>query len=115
MPDGQFRLTGIGRGRRAMLGFSGRGIIRDSVQVVTGSYPADHPTRFRGMAQVASQFKHLCKPGRTITGVVRDIDTGGAAGGNQRDVAVRAQRLGPSPINRADTGSTGSRSRRHTG
>ena len=74
--NGQFRLAGIGRMRRAMLGFFGQGIIRDSVQVVTGSYPADHPTRFTGIAQVRSQFKHLCKPGRTIMGTVRDIDTG---------------------------------------
>ena len=37
--DGRFRLAGIGRGRRALLGFAGPGITRDAVQVVTGSFP----------------------------------------------------------------------------
>jgi RNA polymerase sigma factor (sigma-70 family) len=74
--DGRFRLTGIGRARRAVLGFAGPGIAHTEVQAVTGEFPADHPTRFRGVAQVGSKFEHLCKPGKTIMGVVRDIDTG---------------------------------------
>ena len=79
--DGRFRLAGIGRGRRAMLGFAGQGITRGEVQAVTGSFPADHPTHFRGIAQVAAKFEHLCKPGKSITGVVRDIETGAPLAG----------------------------------
>ncbi len=74
--DGRFKLAGIGRGRRAMLGFAGSGIARTEVQAVTGSYPADHPTEFSGITQVGAKFEHLCNPGKSITGVVRDIDTG---------------------------------------
>jgi RNA polymerase sigma factor (sigma-70 family) len=79
--DGRFKLAGIGRGRRAMLGFAGPGIARTEVQAVTGSYPADHPTTHPGMAQVGPKFEHLCKPGKTITGVVRDLDSGAPLSG----------------------------------
>jgi hypothetical protein len=75
-PDGRFKIAGIGRGRRAMLGFAGPGIARTEVQAVTGSFPTDHPTKFSGIAQVGAKFEHLCKPGKSITGVVRDLDTG---------------------------------------
>jgi RNA polymerase sigma factor (sigma-70 family) len=79
--DGRFRLTGIGRGRRALLGFAGPGIQRDVVQVVTGSFPANQSTQFSGVAQVDAKFEHLCKPGKSIKGVVRDIDTGAPVSG----------------------------------
>jgi hypothetical protein len=58
------------------LGFAGPGIKRDAVQVVTGSLPASQPAEFKGIAQVGAKFEHLCKPGKSIKGVVRDIDTG---------------------------------------
>jgi len=74
--DGRFRLPGIGRGRRATLGIAGPGIARDYVQVVTGTRPADHPSRSGGVPQFAAKFEHPCKPGKSISGVVRDIDTG---------------------------------------
>ncbi len=74
--DGRFHLAGIGRGRRAMLGFAGPGIVRESVQVVTGSFPADRPTQFTGIAQVKAKFDHVFKPGKSITGIVRDMDGG---------------------------------------
>ncbi len=74
--DGRFKLAGIGRGRRAYLGFAGPGITRSEVQAITGSFPADHPTRYSGIAQVGPKFEHLCKPGKSITGIVRDIGTG---------------------------------------
>src|SRR5262249_28664430 len=90
--DGRFKLTGIGRGRRATLGFGGPGISHDAVKAVTGSFPADDPTDSRGIAQVGAKFEHLCKPGKSITGVVRDIDTGAPLPG----LTVRS-RLG-SPI-----------------
>ncbi len=79
--EGRFRLTGIGRGRRAMLGFAGGGIMRGAVQAVTGSFPADHSTEFSGMAQVGAKFEHLCTPGKAIEGVVRDLDTGAPLAG----------------------------------
>jgi RNA polymerase sigma factor (sigma-70 family) len=79
--DGRFRLAGIGRGRRALLGFKGPGIERDAVQVVTGPFPANQPTEFRGIAQVGANFEHLCKPGKSIKGVVRDIETGAPLSG----------------------------------
>ncbi len=85
--EGRFRLTGFGRGRRVMLGFAGGGIKREEVQAVTGTFPADHPTRFRGIAQVGPKFEHLCKPGKSIEGVVRDLDTGAALPG----ITVRAE------------------------
>ncbi len=79
--DGRFRLTGSGRGRRVMLGFAGGGIKREAVQAVTGTFPADHPTEFGGIAQVAAKFEHLCTPGKAIEGVVRDLDTGAPLAG----------------------------------
>ncbi len=74
--EGRFKLAGIGRGRRAYLGFAGPGITRSEVQAITGSFPADHPTRYTAIAQVGPRFEHLCKPGKSIKGIVRDIDTG---------------------------------------
>ena len=92
--DGRFRLTGIGRGRRAVLGFAGGGIMHEAVQAVTGTFPADHPTEFRGIAQVGPKFEHLCKPGKAIEGVVRDLDTGAALRGNHGESRIRGLCLG---------------------
>jgi hypothetical protein len=83
--DGRFRLTGIGRDRRAILGMRGPGIERSSVYVTTGSYPEDRSPQRRGMSVHPARFEHPCKPGESITGVVRDRDTGAPLAG----VAVR--------------------------
>ena len=67
--DGRFKLTGIGRGRRALLGFAGAGIARTEVQAVTGSDPANHPTQFSGIAQVgpsSSTCAILASPSRAL-------------------------------------------------
>jgi Carboxypeptidase regulatory-like domain len=88
--DGRFRLTGIGRGRRTVLGIAGPGIQRDGVQVVTGSFPKDRPPQYRGYPVYDARFEHPCKPGKSITGVVRDIDTGAPLSG----IRVRS-RTGP--------------------
>ena len=85
--EGRFRLRGIGRGRRAMLGFAGGGIVRDAVLAATGALPSDQATHFRGLAQVGAKFEHLCKPGKSIEGVVRDLDTGAALAG----ITMRAE------------------------
>jgi RNA polymerase sigma factor (sigma-70 family) len=79
--DGRFRLAGIGRDRRAILGFLGPGIERSDVFVVTGAYPKDQSPQRRGMAVYQARFEHPCKPGTSITGVVRDRDTGAPIAG----------------------------------
>jgi hypothetical protein len=79
-PDGRFHLAGIGRGRRALLGIAGPGIARDHVQVVTGSFPKDRPPHW-GKLQYGSRFEHPCKPGKSISGVVRDLDAGAPLAG----------------------------------
>jgi RNA polymerase sigma factor (sigma-70 family) len=84
--DGRFRLTGIGRDRRAILGMLGPGIERSNVYVVTGSYPEDRSPQKRGMSLYPARFEHPCKPGQSIAGVVRDRDTRAPLAG----VAVRS-------------------------
>ena len=79
--DGRFRLTGIGRGRRTVLGIAGPGIQRDGAQVVTGSFPKDRPPHYSGYPVYGARFEHPCKPGKSISGVVRDIDTGAPLAG----------------------------------
>jgi hypothetical protein len=79
--DGRFRLTGIGRGRRTVLGIAGPGIQRDGAQVVTGSFPKDRPPHYSGYPVYDARFEHPCKPGKSISGVVRDIDTGAPLAG----------------------------------
>ncbi len=74
--DGRFRLAGIGRDRRAVLGIAGLGIQRDGLQVVTGSFPKDRPPIYATYPVYAAKLEHPCKPGKAIAGVVRDIDTG---------------------------------------
>jgi RNA polymerase sigma factor (sigma-70 family) len=79
--DGRFRLTGIGRGRRTVLGIAGPGIQRDGAQVVTGSFPKDRPPHYGGYPVYQARFEHPCKPGKSISGVVRDLDTGAPLAG----------------------------------
>ena len=74
--DGRFRLTGIGRGRRTILGFIGPGIMSQGAQVVTGSFPKDRPSLASSYPVYDARFEHPCKPGKSMTGVVRGIDTG---------------------------------------
>jgi hypothetical protein len=83
--DGRFRLPGVGRDRRAVLGIAGPGIQRDGLQVVTGSFPKDKPPHYKGYAVFGPRFEHPCKPGKVISGVVRDLDTGAPLAG----IAVR--------------------------
>jgi RNA polymerase sigma factor (sigma-70 family) len=73
--DGRFRLAGIGRDRRAVLKIAGPGIQRDGLQVVTGSFPKDRKPIYNAYAVYPAKLEHPCKPGKTISGVVRDIDT----------------------------------------
>jgi RNA polymerase sigma factor (sigma-70 family) len=79
--DGRFRLAGIGRDRRALLGILGPGIQRDGPQVVTGSFPKDRPPIYRTYPVYPSTFEHPCKPGKTVSGVVRDRETGAPLAG----------------------------------
>jgi RNA polymerase sigma factor (sigma-70 family) len=83
--DGRFRLTGIGCDRRAVLGIAGPGIQRDGLQVETGSFPKDRPPQYKGYPVHGPEFEHPCKPGKPITGVVRNRDTRAPLGG----IAVR--------------------------
>ena len=78
---GRFCLTGIGRGRRTVLGIAGPGIMRDGAQVVTGSFPKDRPPHYSGYPVYDARFEHPCKPGKSISGVVRDIDSGAPLAG----------------------------------
>ncbi len=84
--DGRFRLSGIGRDRRAVLGIAGPGVQRDGLQVVTGSFPKDKPPHYKGLAVHGPRFEHPCKPGKAIVGVVRDQETGAPLAG----IAVRS-------------------------
>jgi RNA polymerase sigma factor (sigma-70 family) len=84
--DGRFRLTGIGRDRRVVLGIAGPGIQRDGLQVETGSFPKDRPPQYKGYPVHGAKFEHPCKPGKSISGVVRDRDSGAPIPG----VAVRS-------------------------
>ncbi len=79
--DGGFGIAGIGRGRRAVLGIAGPGIQRDGVQVQTGAFPVDRPPHYAGYPVYGARFEHPCKPGKSIVGVVRDIDTGAPLAG----------------------------------
>jgi RNA polymerase sigma factor (sigma-70 family) len=83
--NGRFRLAGIGRDRRAVLGIAGPGIQRDGLQVVTGSFPKDRPPIYRVYPVYPAKLEHPCKPGKVITGIVRDLDTGAPLAG----IAVR--------------------------
>ncbi len=87
--DGRFRLTGIGRGRRTVLGIAGPGIQRDAAQVVTGSFPKDRPPHYRGYPVYDAKFEHPCKPGKSISGVVRDLDTGARPGRDHVGFGIR--------------------------
>src|SRR6185312_6055863 len=84
--DGRFRISGIGRDRRALLGVAGPGIQRDYLHVVTGSFPKDRPPPYKTTPVYAAMFEHPCKPGKSMVGVVRDRDTGAPLPG----ISVRA-------------------------
>ena len=85
--DGRFRLAGIGRGPAGRAGYRrSRASSATALQVVTGSFPKDRPPIYRGYPVYGAKFEHPCKPGKTISGVVRDIDTGTPLAG----IAVRS-------------------------
>ena len=76
--DGRFRLAGLGRERLVNLRISGPGIAGASIQVMTRE-AADFRYRFMGSTEDSllqgASFSLVTKPGRTITGVVRDKST----------------------------------------
>jgi protocatechuate 3,4-dioxygenase beta subunit len=74
-------MTGIGRGRQAILGILGPGIERSGVIVVTGPDPKEGGPKPPGLHVYPARFEHPCKPGRSIVGVVRDRDTGAPIAG----------------------------------
>jgi protocatechuate 3,4-dioxygenase beta subunit len=77
--DGRFRMKGIGSDRTAILGIIGLPLAREFVQVTTAT--TSKTTNMRGISAYGAKFEHPCKPGKTITGTVRDIDTGAPVAG----------------------------------
>lgn len=80
---GSFRLPPIGPGRRVMLGVSGPGIAMEHIFVASDSYPAPpkDPRVRVGLSHYGLKFEHPCKPGKSISGVVRDKATGAGLAG----------------------------------
>ncbi len=81
--DGRFRLPSIGAGRRAALVANGHDITREYIYVVSEGFPSSpQDPRSRGALSVyGPKFEHPCKPGRSISGVVRDKATGSPLAG----------------------------------
>jgi RNA polymerase sigma factor (sigma-70 family) len=77
---GRFRLTGLGRDRIALLDVSGPGIARKPIQVMTrAGKPVVGRVSWAGEAPVTiypAKFTYSAKPGRALTGIVRDEKTG---------------------------------------
>ena len=59
------------------------------MQVVTGSFPKDRPPQYPGYPVYAARFEHPCKPGKSISGVVRDLDTGKPLSRDHGQVDIR--------------------------
>jgi RNA polymerase sigma factor (sigma-70 family) len=77
--DGRFRLGGLGRERLARLEIRAPGVVDTTIDVMTRDAP-DVSGRLDGMAQDrvihGADFTLSLKPGRTVTGMVRDRATG---------------------------------------
>lgn len=77
--DGRFRLDGLGRERLASLHIRGPGIVATSIGVMTREAPDVHARPLgatEGLVTYGAAFTLALKPGRTVTGVVRDKTTG---------------------------------------
>jgi RNA polymerase sigma factor (sigma-70 family) len=77
--DGRFRFNGLGRERLARLKIRGPGIADTSIEVMTREAPdiRSRPAGIPGdIAIYGASFTLTLKPGRTVTGLVRDKATG---------------------------------------
>jgi hypothetical protein len=75
---GVFRLTGIGRHRRALLVVSGNAIANTTIEVLTDPFEGllnGQPPRF-AKPTYGSRFVHHVRPSRPIVGTVADARTG---------------------------------------
>src|SRR5262249_42080672 len=76
--DGRFKLSGLGRDRLVGLGVSAPGFVESHVTVMTRDAPDAPVFPINGKATSVihgATFTVKLRPGRTITGVVRDRDT----------------------------------------
>jgi RNA polymerase sigma factor (sigma-70 family) len=77
--DGRFRLDGLGRERLAALEIRGSGAVDTSIEVMTREAP-EVRVRWIGATEDTvihgADFTLTLKPGRTVTGMVRDRTTG---------------------------------------
>lgn len=76
--DGRFRIRGIGRDRVVDLAIAGPNIQSATLTVMSrgSDAVASEPSKEPAIRILGARFEHLLPPGRSITGVVRDKETG---------------------------------------
>ncbi len=73
--DGRFRLDGLGRERLVRLSVRGSGVVETSIEVMTRDAPDIHARPLgasEALVTYGATFTLTLKPGRTVTGMVRD-------------------------------------------